>query len=79
MRAGDAEATETLFERHGETLRARVQRSLPHVTCAKLGASDVIQDAWPAVCMRLPDLEDPDEGSFARRLNGIVEGRIPAC
>jgi RNA polymerase sigma-70 factor (ECF subfamily) len=73
VRDGDDRAARVLFHRHRERLRARVRRRLPRALRGKVGASDVIQDAWLAAHVALGEFEDRGDGSFARWLNGILE------
>jgi len=73
-RGGDSAAAGLLFERHGEALRARVRRRLPRSLRAKVGESDVIQEACLAVFLHLDEFEDRGEGSFLGWL-GVVAAR----
>ena len=76
MRAGDADAARTLFERHKEALRARVRRRLPRLLRGKVAASDVIQETWLAAFLQLSEFEDRGDASFARWVNGILEHKV---
>jgi RNA polymerase sigma-70 factor (ECF subfamily) len=75
-RAGDAEAMASLFERHLPTLRAVARRRLPAAMRAKVGESDVVQDAWLAAIQRLPEFEERGDGSFGRWLRQILEHKV---
>jgi len=76
IRAGDADAARELFDRHRDALRARVRRKLPRALRGKVGASDVIQEAWLAAYLRLSDFEDRGDGSFAKWAHGILEHKV---
>lgn len=76
VRAGDEEAARVLFERHLPALRARTSSRLPAALRARVGASDVIQDAYLAAFQSLGQFEDRGAGSFAAWLRAIVEKRI---
>jgi len=75
-RDGDAAAAGLLFERHGEALRARVRRRLPRSLRAKVGESDVIQEACLAVFLHLDEFEDRGEGSFRGWLGVVAERKV---
>lgn len=75
-RGGDASAAGMLFERHGAALRARVRRRLPRTLRAKVGESDVIQEACLAAFLHLEEFEDRGEGSFRGWLGTVVERKV---
>ena len=74
--AGDAAAAGVLFDRHAATMRASVRRRLPAALRAKVGESDVVQEAWLAAYLALGKFEDRGDGSFGRWLRGIVEHKV---
>ncbi len=74
--AGDTAAAALLFDRHLPALRAAVRRRLPPGVRAKLGESDVIQDAYLAAFLDLRKFEDRGDGSFGRWLRRIVESKV---
>jgi RNA polymerase sigma-70 factor (ECF subfamily) len=76
VRDGDGEAARVLFDRHVPTLRAQVRRKLPGELQAKVGASDVIQEAYIAAFLRLTQFEDRGDGSFARWMRGILDHKL---
>jgi RNA polymerase sigma-70 factor (ECF subfamily) len=76
VRSGDQDAARILFDRHAPGLRARVRRSLPGRLRARLGESDVVQEAYLAVFLGLRDFEDRGEGSFGRWVHGILEHKV---
>ena len=76
VRDGDATAAATLFERHLPALRAKARARLPAALRAKVGASDVVQDAYLAAFMGLGEFEDRGDGSFGRWLRRILENKI---
>jgi RNA polymerase sigma-70 factor (ECF subfamily) len=76
IRDGNASAAHELFERHRGRLRERVRRKLPRALRGKVGASDVVQEAWLAAFLKLGDFEDRGDGSFAKWVNGIVEHKV---
>jgi RNA polymerase sigma-70 factor (ECF subfamily) len=76
VRAGDEAAARELFERHLPALRAKAHARLPQSLRAKVGASDVVQDAWLAAFLSLGDFEDRGDGSFGRWLRTILERRV---
>src|SRR5262245_52175858 len=76
VRAGDEAATRLLFERHLPALRAKAQSRLPATLRGRLGASDVIQEAYLAAFKSIGDFEDRGDGSFAAWLRTILERRI---
>lgn len=76
IRGGDASAVDVLFRRHVDLLRARARHRLPGALGAKVGASDVVQDAWLAAFQSLGDFEDRGDGSFVRWLRRILENKI---
>jgi RNA polymerase sigma-70 factor (subfamily 1) len=75
-RGGDADAAALLFERHSAALLALVRRKLPEELRPKLGASDVVQEAWLAAFAELRRFEDRGDGSFGRWLRGILEHKV---
>jgi RNA polymerase sigma-70 factor, ECF subfamily len=75
-RAGDEEAARLLFDRHLPTLRAAARARLPDALRGKVGASDVVQEAWLAAFVALGDFEDAGDGSFRRWLRKIVERKV---
>jgi RNA polymerase sigma-70 factor (ECF subfamily) len=76
IRDGDAAAAAVLFDRHAPALRAAAQRGLRAAVRGKVGASDVVQDAWLAAYHDLALFEDRGEGSFARWLRRILDHKI---
>jgi RNA polymerase sigma-70 factor (ECF subfamily) len=76
VRAGDESAARLLFERHLPELRAKARARLPAALRAKVGESDVVQDAWLAAFAALGKFEDRGDGSFGRWLRGIVEHKV---
>ena len=73
---GETAAVTLLYERHLPLLRVRARRRLPVALRAKVGESDVIQDAWLAAIQRMPAFEDRGNGSFRRWLEQILEYKI---
>lgn len=57
-------------------MRAKARARLPAVLRAKVGGSDVVQDAYLAAFASLGEFEDRGEGSFARWLRGIVDHKV---
>jgi RNA polymerase sigma-70 factor (ECF subfamily) len=76
VRAGDESAARVLFDRHLPALRARTRSRLPAALRSRLGASDVVQEAYLAAFLALGDFEDRGDGSFAAWLRKILERRI---
>src|SRR5262245_57556242 len=76
MRAGDAAAARLLFERHLPALRAKARARLPGALRGKLGASDVVQEAYLSALLSLPNFEDRGDGSFKAWLRTILERRL---
>jgi RNA polymerase sigma-70 factor (ECF subfamily) len=76
VKAGDEGAARLLFERHLPALRAKAQARLPDALRGKVGASDVVQDAWLAAFLDLGDFEDRGDGSFGKWLRTILERRV---
>src|SRR5262245_55692459 len=72
-RDGDAAAVAELHRRHDAMLRAHAAGRLPPAMRAKVGASDVVQDAWVGALASLADFEDRGPGSFAAWLRRILE------
>jgi RNA polymerase sigma-70 factor (ECF subfamily) len=75
-RGGDSAAAGLLFERHGAALRARVRRCLPRLLRAKVGESDVVQEACLAAFLHLEEFEDRGEGSFRGWLGAVAERKV---
>jgi len=73
---GDEAAARILFERHLPALRAKALALLPPSLRGRVGASDVIQDAYLAAFLAMGDFEDRGDGSFAAWLRTILERRI---
>jgi RNA polymerase sigma-70 factor (ECF subfamily) len=60
-RAGDTQALNEIFARHRDRLRRMVEMRLDRRLQARIDASDVIQDAYLEVAMRLPEyLNNPE-------------------
>jgi RNA polymerase sigma-70 factor (ECF subfamily) len=76
VRAGDEEATRTLFDRHLPALRAKARARLPAALRGKVGASDVVQEAWLCAFAALGDFEHEGDGAFAAWLRKIVERKV---
>jgi RNA polymerase sigma-70 factor (ECF subfamily) len=76
IRAGDEEATRELFDRHLPALRAKARARLPAALRGKVGASDVVQEAWLAAFVSLGDFKHAGDGSFAAWLRKIVERKV---
>jgi RNA polymerase sigma-70 factor (ECF subfamily) len=76
VRAGDEAAARLLFERHLPALRAKARARLPESLRGKVGASDVVQEAWLAAFVALGDFEDRGDGSFGAWLRTILERRV---
>jgi RNA polymerase sigma-70 factor (ECF subfamily) len=76
VRAGDEAAARELFERHLPALRARARARLPSSIRGRVGASDVVQDAYLAAFLAIGKFEDRGDGSFAAWLRTILEHRI---
>jgi RNA polymerase sigma-70 factor (ECF subfamily) len=76
VRGGDEAAARQLFERHLPELRARARSRLPPSLRGRVGASDVVQDAYLAAFLAIGDFEDRGDGSFAAWLRTILERRI---
>ncbi len=74
--AGDDAAARTLFDRHLPTLRARVRGRLPAGLRGKVGASDVIQEAYIAAFLGLTEFDARDDGAFGRWVRGILDHKI---
>ena len=72
----EAVSERTLFDRHAPELRERARRRLPVILRAKVGASDVVQDAWLAAFVSLGAFEDRGDGSFGAWLRRILEHKI---
>jgi RNA polymerase sigma-70 factor (ECF subfamily) len=76
VRGGDEAAARLLFERHLPELRARARARLPNSLRGRVGASDVVQDAYLAAFLAIGRFEDRGDGSFAAWLRTILERRI---
>jgi RNA polymerase sigma-70 factor (ECF subfamily) len=76
VRAGDEAAARLLFDRHLPALRAKARARLPAALRGKVGASDVVQEAWLAAFLDLEGFEDRGDGSFAAWLRTILERRV---
>jgi RNA polymerase sigma-70 factor (ECF subfamily) len=76
IRAGDESAARLLFERHLPALRAKARARLPAAVRGKVGASDVVQEAWISAFLGLGQFEDAGDGSFGRWLRKIVERKV---
>ena len=74
--AGDAASAGVLFDRHAAALRASVRRRMPAAMRAKVGESDVLQEAWLAAFMSLGQFEDRGDGSFAAWLRRIIDRKL---
>jgi len=73
---GDEAAASILFDRHAAALRASVRRHLPAALRAKVGESDVVQEAWLAAYLSLPGFEDRGDRSFVKWLQRILEHKV---
>ena len=76
VRQGDEAAARTLFDRHLPALRAKAQARLPDSVRAKVGASDVVQEAWLSAFVALGHFEDTGDGSFRAWVRRIVERKV---
>jgi RNA polymerase sigma-70 factor (ECF subfamily) len=76
VRAGDEAAARLLFDRHLAALRAKARARLPASLRGKVGASDIVQDAWLAAFLDVAKFEDRGDGSFAAWLRTILERRV---
>jgi RNA polymerase sigma-70 factor (ECF subfamily) len=76
VRDGDEAAARELFERHLPALRSKARARLPAALRGKVGASDVVQEAWLAAFLDLAGFEDRGDGSFAAWLRTILERRV---
>jgi RNA polymerase sigma-70 factor, ECF subfamily len=76
VRAGDDAAARLLFERHLPALRAKARARLPSALRGKVAESDVIQEAWLAAFLALPEFEDRGDGSFGKWLRGILDHKV---
>ncbi len=76
VRAGDEAAAGVLFDRHAASLRASVRRRLPSALRAKVGESDVVQEAWLAAFVSLEKFRASGDGSFGAWLRQIVEHKV---
>jgi RNA polymerase sigma-70 factor (ECF subfamily) len=71
VRAGDERAARVLFSRHEPLLKARARRFVGGIG-RKVGASDVLQEAFLAAFQGLEGFEDQGPGSFRRWLESIL-------
>jgi RNA polymerase sigma-70 factor (ECF subfamily) len=76
VRAGDEVAGRLLFERHLPALLAKARARLPAALRGKVGASDVVQDAWLGAFLDIAKFEDRGDGSFAAWLRTILDRRV---
>src|SRR5262245_59159359 len=76
VRDGDGDAARLLYDRHAPALRAQVRRKLPNALRAKVGESDIIQEAYLAAFLRVTQFEDRGSGSFERWLRGILDHKL---
>jgi len=76
VRAGDESAFHALCERYSGRLLARIEERLAPGLRRKVGASDILQDAYLVALERLASFEDQGEGSFGRWLGGIVKMKV---
>jgi len=76
IRRGDEAATKALFDRHLPALRAKAQARLPNSVRGKVGASDVVQEAWLSAFLALGDFKEAGDGSFAAWVRRIVERKV---
>jgi RNA polymerase sigma-70 factor (ECF subfamily) len=76
IRQGDEAATKALFDRHLPALRAKAQARLPAAVRGKVGASDVVQEAWLSAFLALGDFKEAGGGSFAAWVRRIVERKV---
>jgi len=76
IRQGDEAATRALFDRHLPALRAKAQARLPASVRGKVGASDVVQEAWLSAFLALGGFKDAGDGSFAAWVRRIVERKV---
>lgn len=76
LRGGDQTAAAALFDRHLPSMRAKARRRLPAALRAKVGESDVVQDAYVAAFACLGEFRDQGPGSFGRWLRRILDRKI---
>lgn len=76
VKAGDETAARELFDRHLPALRAKAQARLPAAVRGKVGASDVVQEAWLAAFLGLGDFKEAGDGSFGAWVRRIVERKV---
>jgi len=76
IRGGDEAAARLLFDRHLPALRAKARARLPNAVRGKVGASDVVQEAWLSAFVALGEFESAGDGSFAAWLRKIVERKV---
>jgi len=76
VRSGDEAAARLLFDRHLPALRAKARARLPNAVRGKVGASDVVQEAWLSAFTAIGDFEHAGDGSFAAWLRKIVERKV---
>ena len=73
VRAGDDAAATLLHDRCEPLLRARARRRLVGGLRRRLGASDIVQEAFAAAFERLDAFEDQGPGSFRRWMETILD------
>lgn len=76
VRAGDAEALNTIFARHRDRLCRMVQLRLDGRLQARLDASDVIQDAFVEITQRLEEYLQNPRAPFFLWLRLVVGERL---
>ena len=76
LKHGDEEAARALFDRYAATLRGRVAQRIPQRLQAKIGASDVMQEAYVSAFLGLGDFAPQDEGAFRAWLVRILGNRL---
>lgn len=76
IRRGDEDAARELFERYAPLLRDRAARRLPEDLQAKVGASDVVQEALLSAFLALGDFDPEDPEAFKRWLLRILGNRL---
>jgi RNA polymerase sigma-70 factor (subfamily 1) len=73
FREGDSGALRALLERHGSTLRARIDASLPRRLRRRVSVSDVLQESCIVALRRKSELEERGENGFRNWMLGIVD------
>jgi RNA polymerase sigma-70 factor (ECF subfamily) len=76
VHAGDEAAARELFDRHLPALRAKAQARLPASLRGRVGASDVVQEAWLAAFLGLGDFAEAGDGTYGRWMRKIVERKV---